>query len=347
MIRRSAPIFAIVFALALSNAVENSRGEPLPTGVKTSNPTVYKITMTTTFVTPANGKVDQVRVYHALPTLRSWSESKAKFGATELGSLPKSAKAENHPATDSHYLIWTVNGVQKPGAKSSFTTTMTVTSADRDFDPAAAKVTWKKYATPPKDKSAAVDPAAAKMVHPELAKVAAKFKADLAPAEAVREMCKWIVDNIKYDASVPYPTTDVDSIVRKKCGHCGHQAKVIEQLTAAAGIPTRAAWGMNLYAPDGRTSELQAIRPDFTNVHTWAEVYFPDVGWIEVDPALGAKAFSLPAHQIQSNRWFQNYAVWYRDDGVDKMPKWTVDGGKFRSDCGLENTIAYVKKATR
>jgi hypothetical protein len=136
----------------------------------------------------------------------------------------------------------------------------------------------------------------------------------------------------------------VDSIVRNKCGHCGHQATVLAQMMASAGIPMRGVTGLNLYAPDGLTGGLQAIRADFTNIHTWAEVYFPGIGWVEVDPAMGAKAFSIRGYRIQNNRWFQNYAIWIREGGVDKQPTWTAEKGTFRSDYGVENIISYVKK---
>lgn len=317
-----------------------------PTAIKTGRPVVYDIKMTTTFVVPAgNDKIDRVRVYHALPTPRPWSESKAtNFGGSGLAFAPKTAKEERHNDTDSRHLLWTIDGQQKPGTKLVFSSSMTVISVNRSFDPKAAKVRWEDYAKPPADATAVVDASAAKAVHPELAKLAAKFKADHAPPEAVLAMCKWIQDNIKYDASVPYGPLDVESIVKKKCGHCGHQDTVLRQFLAATGVPVRAAWGMNLYAPDGRTSELQKVRADYTNIHTWAEVYFPGVGWVEADPGLGAKAFSLPAHQIQNNRWFQNYSIWMREGGVDKTPTWTSVKGGFKSDYGVENIISYTVK---
>ena len=66
-------------------------------------------------------------------------------------------------------------------------------------------------------------------------------------------------------------------------------------------------------------------------------------GWVEVDPALGAKGFSLPADQIQNNRWFQNYSIWMRESKVEKQPTWTADEGKFRSDYGVEHIISYSR----
>jgi transglutaminase-like putative cysteine protease len=306
---------------------------------------VYEITMTTTFVVPAgNDKIDHLRVYHALPTLRAWSPAKAQYGATKLGFSPKTAEKRSHDSTKSRYLLWTIDGPQKPGTKLDFSSTMTVASPDRTLDLSAVKTGWKDYAHPPKAKTARVDPVVAKAVHPELATVAAKFKAEMPPAQTVQAMCKWIVDTFKYDASVSFDASDVDSIVKNKCGHCGHQATLLRQLTASVGIPIRTVWGMNLYAPDGRTSELQRVRADFTNVHTWAEVYFPGAGWIEVDPGLGSRAFSLPAHLIQNNRWFQNYSIWLRESGVDKQPTWTPKKGGYLSEYRVEHIISYSRK---
>jgi hypothetical protein len=338
-------VLASIFLFAPWSLVEHCCGQQPASAIKISNETVYRITMTTTFVVPAgNDKISQLRVYHALPTVRPWSKSSAKFGASDLSFTPKTAKQECHAATDSHYLLWTTNKTEKPGTKFTLATTMTVASVDRTLNLAAAKVTWNDYVKPAKNKTAVVDLSLARRVHPELAKTAAKLKASLPPPEAVQAMCQWIVDTIKYDAAVPFPPSDVDSILRIKRGHCGHQATVLEQMTASAGIPFRTVWGLNLYAPDGRTSDLQKVRADYTNIHTWAEVYFPGIGWVEVDPELGTSAFSLPAHQIQCNRWFQNYSIWMRESGMDKQPTWTTVQDGFQSDYGVEHIISYSKK---
>ncbi len=343
MARRTRPALVALTLTALVAVVGPMRGQT-PDAVKTSKPTTFEVEMTTTFVVPAgNDKIDQVRVYHALPTPRKWS-AEGKHGAAKLSFSPKSAEELTHDETDSRHLLWTLEGRQKPGTKLTFKSDMTIPSADRSLNLKAVKTVWKDYDKRPEDKTALVDLAVVKAVHPELAKVAAKLKADLPPAQAVQAMCKWVVDTIKYDASVTFTPADIGDIVKQKCGHCGHQAAVLEQLTASAGIPIRTVWGMNLYAADGRTSALQKVRSDYTNIHTWAEVYLPKVGWVEVDPGLGDKAFSLPATLIQNNRWFQNYAIWMRESGKDKQPTWTPVKDGFRSDYGVEHVISYKKK---
>ena len=321
------------------------RGQTASQAIQTSRPTVYEIKMTTTLVVPTgNDKIDRVRVYHALPTLRAWSPEKAEYGGKNLEFSPKMSKEQTHQPTGSRYLLWTIDGQQNPGTKLVFSSTLTVASPNRTLDLKVVKANWKDYDAAPEDKTAVVDPAIAKAIHPELAKVADKIKSDLPPAQAVQAMCKWIVNNCKYDASVTFTQSDVNSIVQKKRGHCGHQAALLRQLTASVGIPVRTVYGMNLYAPDGRTSEIQKVRADFTNIHTWAEVYIPGVGWVEVDPNLGSDAYSLPAHRIQNNRWFQNYSIWLRESGADKQPGWTPVRGGFHSEYGVEHIISYSKK---
>jgi transglutaminase-like putative cysteine protease len=315
--------------------------------VTISNPTEFQISMTTTFVVPAgNDRIDRVRVYHALPTVMPWGLSEPRFGAANLVFTPPNAVITHHESTDSYHLLWTLEGQQKPGTRSTYTTKMTIKSADRNVGTEAEKITWSDYDTPTEDKAARVKPSVAKKVHPGLVGVAAKIRADNPPAAAVKKICEWIVDNIKYDASVPYGSgsADVVSIMQNKKGHCGHQAAIFRQLTASAGIPMRTVRGLNLYSPDGRKGRLQAVRVDWTNIHTWTEVYLPTVGWVEADPAHGLNAFAIPAKYVQNNRMFQNYMIRLREGGVDKYPEWKPREGGFSSDYGVENIIDYSSK---
>jgi hypothetical protein len=333
-------LVSLLVTLTFGNAFSFGQAT-LPKAIKTSNETVYTIKMETTFEVPENGRIEQLRVYHALPTLRPWSKSAEKYGATAVNFDAKIGKIETHNDTDSHYIVFALSPQQKPGTKLQFTSVMKITSVERRLDLTAAKVAWADYKAVPKDKEAVVNQKVKDNVHPELAKVAAGLKEKHAPPKAVQAAAAWVKDEIKYDASVPYPRENINEIMLNKKGHCGHQANVFEQLMASLGVPMRTVWGMNLYAPDGRTGELQKVRADFTNIHTWAEVYFSGIGWVEVDPNLGDKAFSLPAYLIQNNRWFQNYMIWFRDNNRDKQPTWTTRQGGFRSDYGVEHIISY------
>jgi transglutaminase-like putative cysteine protease len=91
-----------------------------------------------------------------------------------------------------------------------------------------------------------------------------------------------------------------------------------EAMCARAGIPMRTVVGLNLNTPGG-VGDLHRIRPDFQNQHTWAQIYLPGSGWVEIDPGQGEKAYFLPAQLIQNCTDFQNYVVWLRENGTWKM----------------------------
>ena len=120
------------------------------------------------------------------------------------------------------------------------------------------------------------------------------------PGRAALEFCKWVTENVKYDASVPYGSRDLPSILTHKKGHCGHQLTMFEAMCLRAGIPTRTVVGLNLNTPGG-IGPLHEIRPDFQNQHTWAQVYLPGSGWIEIDPGMASKGLfsSSPSHPEQ------------------------------------------------
>ncbi len=245
MVRWTLTVLVYVSVVILVAAGSLVQGQTPSKAVQTSRIAVYEIEITTTLVIPVgNDKIDQVKVFHALPTLRAWSPAKALRGATKVTFSPATGKELSEKPAESRHLLWVIDGVQKPGAKHTCRSTMTVASPDRTLNLKAVSTAWKDYDVPSADKAAVVDPAVVKTLHPELAKVAAKLKAELPPARAVQAMCKYIVDNYKYDASVIFKTSDIQSIVLAKRGHCGHQATLLRQLTAAAGVPNRTVYGI-------------------------------------------------------------------------------------------------------
>src|SRR5262249_28013079 len=138
-------------------------------GLTLSDATEYDIKMTTKFVVPpVNGSIDQLRVYHGLPTLRPWTATGAKFGATSLNFSPKRGQRVYDAAHDAHSLLWARTGRLTPGTLYTFTSDFHVVSYTREFSPAAVKVNWKDFAKPPKDRTALRTPASAQNIHPKL-----------------------------------------------------------------------------------------------------------------------------------------------------------------------------------
>jgi transglutaminase-like putative cysteine protease len=312
-------------------------------GVVTSHAVVYRVKMTTIFVVPAgNSAIDELRVWHALPVRRPWSKVTGDVGASEI-KFSAAGSQQYEKEHDSHHIFWRHARPLKPGTRFTFTSEFSVRSVDRTFQPGKIRVRWKDYDRPQKDPSAKADAELAKKVHPTIAQVADRLKKSALPPVALALFCQWMKDTIKYDASVPYPPSDMAAIMQNRKGHCGHGAAVLAQFCARTGIPMRGVAGLNLYSPNGR-GELSPIRADWTNIHTWAEVYFPGIGWVEVD---GGWGYTVPAYWIQNNKWFQNYAIWIREKGTNKVPTWTYKDGKFTSDYGVEHLITYSAVAEK
>jgi Transglutaminase-like superfamily len=334
----------IVLLLAVAFPPATPQRPAVP-GLELSEPNSYHVRMTTTFAVPAGDKgIELLRVYQALPAVRPWTETGTILGASNISHQPAFGKRiREEPDADS--IFWELKA-PKSASRHVFVTDFVVVSYTREFRPAAVQVDWGGYAQP-QDKSAVVNPDDDAKVHPELAKTAAAIRATNPPPAAVLEICKWIQANLTYDASVSYGPDDIDAILKNKRGHCGHQFALFDQLATGAGIPVRSIGGLNLYVPDGRTGELQKIRADWTNIHTWSEVYFPGVGWIEIDPGFAEAPFRLGHHLIQNNRRFQNYVVWMREAGVEKFATWTYRDGAYVSDYGVENIISYAEKPVK
>jgi len=312
-----------------SSHAEAAQGQ-IPALVKVGPSVEFQVSMTTSIVVPVGDHtISQVRVYHALPTRRPWHNSPESSGLAGFSFLPKSAVKQRHEETKTDHLLWRVNDDLKPGSKWTFTTLMTISSPARSFDPSTAKVSWKDYETPPSDPAAVIDSKFKRSA--EQSKTLADLKTKRTPPEAIAALCELVQKkNVQENGSVK-PRRD-----------WGRMLTTVYQTSHGLGIPMRIVGGMNLTKPDARADELHAIRGDCVNVHRWAEVWFPGIGWVEVDPSRGSKAFSIPAEYVQSNRYFENYEVWYMDNKKDKLHNWSMFNGKYVSDLQLENIISFT-----
>jgi Transglutaminase-like superfamily len=307
----------------------------LPPEVTVSNPRVFDVTITTTFVVPTNGKtLKHLGVWHALPTARPWDGLDRTLGASAITCQPEAGRVRHLASNESQSVFWEWHEHLKPGQKLEFVSRFRVRSADRNFDYQRSIARWSDYYQRIGETPLHVDS--------ELTSIVDEIKKLHAPVEAALEFCKWIARSIKYDASVPYGPRDLTATLKYKKGHCGHEMTLFEAMCTRAGIPTRPAVGLNLSAPSGIGS-LHKIRPDFENQHTWAQIYLPGSGWIEIDPSAGPNAYAIPAQLIQNNSDFQNYAIWISEDGGWKQPDWEYRNGKWFSPYGVENRRSFRK----
>jgi transglutaminase-like putative cysteine protease len=307
----------------------NTQAQRLPPDIVVTNPTDYEVTITTKFVVPKNGKkLTSLGVWHALPNARPWDGLDRTAGASAITFEPASGRIQHLATNESQNVLWEMRQGLTVGKTFEFVSRFRVRSADRTYDLKRSIAKWSDYHRNLDVVTPAVDAG--------LDAVVDAIKKSHSPAEAALEFCKWITDNVKYDASVPYDPRDLPSILAHRKGHCGHQMTMFEAMCLRAGIPTRTVVGLNLNTPGG-VGPLHEIRPDFQNQHTWAQIYLPGSGWVEIDPGMGAKAYFFPAQVIQNSTDFQNYVVWICENGTWKIPDWEYRGGKWYSAYGIEN----------
>jgi transglutaminase-like putative cysteine protease len=325
-------IASIAVFLALSTSAQAQRLTP---AVVVSNPQVYDVTITTKLVVPETGvRLTGLGVWHALPTARPWDGQNRTMGASAITFSPDFGRVQHLAANESQNVFWEMRAGLTAGKTFEFVSRFRVRSADRTFDPKRSIAKWSDY-------------------HHNLDEIMPRSDAKLdsitdeitkthSPADAALAFCKWVTAQIAYDASVPYYPRDLASILNSKKGHCGHQMTVFEAMCARASIPTRTVVGLNLNTPGG-VGELHKIRPDFQNQHTWAQIYLPGSGWVEIDPGQGERAYSLPAQLIQNSTDFQNYVVWICENGAWKIADWEYRSGRWYSPCGIENRRTFRK----
>ncbi|MFV0315457.1 MAG: transglutaminaseTgpA domain-containing protein, partial [Microthrixaceae bacterium] len=95
----------------------------------------------------------------------------------------------------------------------------------------------------------------------------------------------WMGENTTYDIEAPLSPSGVDVVdsflFESRVGWCEQIASSLVVMARSVGIPARLATG---YAP----GEWDSINGRFIvreqDAHSWAEVWFPEVGWVPFDP---------------------------------------------------------------
>jgi len=105
------------------------------------------------------------------------------------------------------------------------------------------------------------------------------------PYDRAKAIESYLRTNYPYDLEVPAPPEDQDVadyfLFDLKKGYCDYYATAMVVLARASGLPARFVSGYSpgSYDPAGAQYIVREL-----NAHSWAEVYFPEIGWIEFEP---------------------------------------------------------------
>ncbi|MBP7999371.1 MAG: transglutaminase domain-containing protein [Chloroflexi bacterium] len=123
----------------------------------------------------------------------------------------------------------------------------------------------------------------------------------------------YLRENITYNDQIDAPPPGVDPVhyvlFERPEGYCNYYASAMVIMLRSQGIPARMVAG---YAQGKYDPERKMYRVVASNAHTWAEVYFPQYGWIQFEPTAalpidvrpegsGGDAFDVPDRGPQEN----------------------------------------------
>ncbi|MBI5565973.1 MAG: DUF4129 domain-containing protein [Chloroflexi bacterium] len=105
------------------------------------------------------------------------------------------------------------------------------------------------------------------------------------PFDAASALEFWLRTQIKYNEKILAPSPGVDAVsyvlFDVKEGYCDYYASAMAVMARSLGIPARIVTGYS----QGTLDETRGVYQVFQfNAHTWAEVYFPQYGWVQFEP---------------------------------------------------------------
>ena len=113
------------------------------------------------------------------------------------------------------------------------------------------------------------------------------------PYDKVKAIERYLRRNYTYDLDIPAPPAGQDVadyfLFDLRRGYCDYYATSMVVLARSIGIPARFVSGFAPGTYDASTARYVIRELD---AHSWPEIYFPEIGWVEFEPTA-----SLPAIQ--------------------------------------------------
>lgn len=156
--------------------------------------------------------------------------------------------------------------------------------------------------------------------------------------EVSQEVAYWVINNIKYDLnSITEDSSQKASwVMKNRQGVCDELAIVYIALMRSLGIPARFVTGISY-------SNL-AIFENPWSPHAWAEVYFPDYGWVPFDLTYQQMGFLDASHvQFQALENISNIQTNYQWKGYN-LDEIKVDLKQTEFDMKIVNYFGKVSQ---
>ncbi len=107
---------------------------------------------------------------------------------------------------------------------------------------------------------------------------------------------QYLRTHIKYDESVAQPPSDRDAVdytlFDRPAGYCNYYASAMAVMAREIGIPARVVSG---FANGDAQSGVYHLNE--ANAHTWVELYFGSLGWIQFEPTASKPEITRPVKQ--------------------------------------------------
>jgi hypothetical protein len=109
----------------------------------------------------------------------------------------------------------------------------------------------------------------------------------------------YLRETYPYDLNIPAPPEDQDVtdyfLFELRRGYCDYYATAMVVLARASGLPARFVSGYASGSYDAPNAQY-VVRE--LNAHSWAEIYFPRIGWIEFEPTASEPEIERPALEL-------------------------------------------------